>query len=349
MNIRMGVAIVLVTVGWGTAADAQTPSFQELAAAQTRSWEITRLTNDAITEMSSDISGSNIVWQARNLDTSEDHVFLYDGQTTRQLSDTPEGGRHPAVDGSNVVWEGWDGSDYEIFLWDGTSTTQITNNHFATGDLRVPSDIWADISGSNVVWQGWRRTDWQVFLWNGDQTIQLSSGTADNERVRVSGDSAAWRGHDGHDNEIFLWSNGQVTQLTNDAISQGGPVISVSNVAWWGEGGICLYDGSNTSFISVPSTQNLGLGISGDNMAWQGWDGNDFEVFFYDGQEIINVTDNDLHDADVAIDGYSLVWRTYDQQAWDLYTTTIPEPATMGLLGAGLISLVARRKKVKGR
>ena len=41
-----------------------------------------------------------------------------------------------AISGSNVVWRGCDGGtlpnctggDYEIYLWDGATTTQITNN-----------------------------------------------------------------------------------------------------------------------------------------------------------------------------------------------------------------------------
>ena len=28
----------------------------------------------------------------------------------------------------HVVWEGYDGTDWEIFLYDGTTTTQVTNN-----------------------------------------------------------------------------------------------------------------------------------------------------------------------------------------------------------------------------
>jgi len=29
-----------------------------------------------------------------------------------------------------VVWYGWDGTDYEIFLYNGTTTTQLTNNSY---------------------------------------------------------------------------------------------------------------------------------------------------------------------------------------------------------------------------
>ena len=33
--------------------------------------------------------------------------------------------RHPKVFGSNIVWWGYDGNDYDIFLYDGNTTTQL--------------------------------------------------------------------------------------------------------------------------------------------------------------------------------------------------------------------------------
>jgi len=46
-----------------------------------------------------------------------------------ELSDNPNDDRYPQVNaGGDVVWEGYDGSDYEIFLYNGSSTTQLTNN-----------------------------------------------------------------------------------------------------------------------------------------------------------------------------------------------------------------------------
>lgn len=56
----------------------------------------------------------------------------------------------------SVVWDGYDGSAYEIFLYDGTSTTQLTNNSY---DDRQPQ-----IYGSSVVWDGIDGSDCEVFL-----------------------------------------------------------------------------------------------------------------------------------------------------------------------------------------
>lgn len=66
--------------------------------------------------------------------------------TIVQLTDDDYPDGYPQVSGSNVVWQGWDGNDYEIFLYDGTTTIQLTDNDCADRPPRV--------SGSNVVWDG---------------------------------------------------------------------------------------------------------------------------------------------------------------------------------------------------
>ena len=45
-----------------------------------------------------------------------------------QITDNSEDDEEPQVSGTNVVWKGWDGNDWEIFLYDGSSVMQITDN-----------------------------------------------------------------------------------------------------------------------------------------------------------------------------------------------------------------------------
>ena len=55
-----------------------------------------------------------------------------------------------------MVWDGWDGNDYEIVLYDGTTTTQLTNNSY--------DDSYPQVSGSNVVWHGSDGNDYEIFM-----------------------------------------------------------------------------------------------------------------------------------------------------------------------------------------
>ena len=90
--------------------------------------------------------------------------------TVTQLTNNNYADWDPQVYGSNVVWQGFDGNDDEIFLYDGNSTTQLTNNSY--------DDSWpVHIYGSNVVWQGYDGSDWEIFLawisgdFNGDSNV----------------------------------------------------------------------------------------------------------------------------------------------------------------------------------
>jgi hypothetical protein len=71
-------------------------------------------------------------------------IYLYDGSTVREIS-TGIRNQFPQIDGQYVVWQGYDGNDDEIFLWDGYKVTQLTDN--AVGDTAPKID------GNHIVWQ----------------------------------------------------------------------------------------------------------------------------------------------------------------------------------------------------
>jgi hypothetical protein len=74
------------------------------------------------------------------------YMLNADGWEGLQLTNNDYDDSLPQVSGSSVVWYGYDGNDYEIFLYDGSTVRQLTDN-----------DIWdfePQVSGSNVVWWG---------------------------------------------------------------------------------------------------------------------------------------------------------------------------------------------------
>ena len=53
----------------------------------------------------------------------------YDGVGTTQLTDTLYSSLYHDISGSNVVWQRYSEGDNEIFLYDGSSTTQVGASH----------------------------------------------------------------------------------------------------------------------------------------------------------------------------------------------------------------------------
>jgi hypothetical protein len=86
-----------------------------------------------------------------------------------QLTNNSYGDYWPKInDNGYVVWRGFDGSDYEIFLYDGTTTTQITNNSY--------DDKYTQINDNGyVVWAGSDGSDDEIFLYDGATTTQITN------------------------------------------------------------------------------------------------------------------------------------------------------------------------------
>jgi hypothetical protein len=69
-----------------------------------------------------------------------------------------------------ITWSRYGGSDFEIFLWDGSSISQITDNDF---DNRAPS-----IYNGEIVWYGGTNSnDNEINYFDGLPIHQLTSNS----------------------------------------------------------------------------------------------------------------------------------------------------------------------------
>ena len=149
-------------------------------------------------------------------------------------------------------------SDYEIFLYDGVSATNISNDH-TYGLLNADTAPQVNALG-HVVWikdlASLPLGKKEIYFSDGSSPINLWIKLEEEDldpRMNDS-DNVVWSGYDGSDYEIFFW-DGQlpvgvhVTQITNNGENDSGPRIN--------------NDGK---------------------MVWHGSDGSDNEIFYWDGQ-----------------------------------------------------------------
>ena len=127
-----------------------------------------------------------------------------------QLTDNSTEDRNPAISGSNVVWWGYDGGDWEIYLWEGGTTTQITNN--STGDS-APA-----ISGSNLVWNAYDGNRYEIHVWQGGSARALASSSLQDRFPAISGTRVVWEGYDGDDWEVYMATAIPVPALSTPAM-----------------------------------------------------------------------------------------------------------------------------------
>ena len=273
------------------------------------------------------ISPDGVFWKGNS---SGWQFFFYDGTSTSQLTTNQPYSFDEKLSGNRIAWRNEPNGehDYEVLVYDDSTQTitQLTTN--TTDEYSV------DISGSNVVWRGvFNSVSNQIILHNGVTTTQLTQGTSGYD-PHVSGNQVVWRAYDGGQiSEIYLYDGNTTTQLvdSNNSVPLHG--FFDGNVVWseWdgNDWELFRFDGTNTiqitdnSFNDVltfdstatSSTLNSNAAVdgSGNNLVWSSEvsEGN-WEVFYYDGSQTIQVTNDSVDNLDPKISGNTLVWNAID-------------------------------------
>lgn len=176
---------------------------------------------------------------------------------------------HPDLHGNELVFQGWDGNDYEIFRYrfDTGQLEQITNNSFddtapvvwdgriawvgyptitaeifywADGALRKISERTEDntapsIWEGQVVWQAYDDTDMEIYYFNGRRTIKLTSNTWDDLAPQIRDGLITWMSYvDNWDSEIMAFdlSDNIAVQLTNNEFEDSYPQTAGGKIVW---------------------------------------------------------------------------------------------------------------------
>ncbi|MBW1999261.1 MAG: hypothetical protein JRJ29_15040 [Deltaproteobacteria bacterium] len=177
-------------------------------------------------------------------------IFLYDGTTTRRLTDNGIGDRHPSVnDRGDVVWQSYDGNNWAIHLYDATSqtTTEISGNTHPTG---FPPKL---NNSGYVVWEGHDGNDTEVFLYDGVTTWQLTDNDKDDSFPRINNTGhVTWFG----EGEIFVFDGLVTEQLTHDNLADSYPMINDrGDIVWFADDGndkeIFFYDHRTRTITQV--------------------------------------------------------------------------------------------------
>jgi cysteine-rich repeat protein len=162
----------------------------------------------------------------------DDLVYWNGGNTETVLAERPNTltlRRQLRMDGDRAVWVDEVGGDTEIFLSNGTSVQQLTNNAF---DDESPS-----IRGDDVVWVGFpdSASEGEIFHYDGTTTEPLTDDDLDDFDPHVStspdGATIAWVKTDG-DDEIWVFDGCESTQITDNAQDDHDVRIDGNRLAW---------------------------------------------------------------------------------------------------------------------
>ncbi len=234
------------------------------------------------------------------------------------------------VSGSLVVWEEYDGADWEIYLYDHEKFLELQQE--------------------------------DAFTTPADATVRVTVNNGYDRHVAVAGDKVVWAGQGGDgDYEIFLFDYGQykaagdsavvnnfVDQLTNNTYDDMNPEVSDLGITWWADmptdQEIFYYDfaaaAANSSYkavnISNNATDDFEPRISGDRVVWHGYNtttnpkDENLEIFFYDANTGVTqqLTSNSSEDRRPRIDGDQIVWQGKVGEDWEIFRYDIAAAAS---------------------
>ena len=132
-------------------------------------------------------NAGQVVWSSNELDDIHDNIVnLYGGNSVVKLKPMVHN-RNPMINSSGqVVWQGWDGNDDEIFLYANGRIIQITDNDVA--------DELPQINDQGVIaWQGSDGNAMQIFTYANGAISQLTDNDLENSSPQIDNNGqVAW-------------------------------------------------------------------------------------------------------------------------------------------------------------
>ena len=236
-----------------------------------------------------------------------------------------------------MVWQGWDGADWEIFLTDQT----IVNPPALTDNAQ--NDKNPDINNNGlVVWQRWVtgvNPNEEIILFNGSTEMNISNRPDYDDTFPRIGDGGhvAWQAfyYDAgppavSDYEIFLYNGSSASNISNDSfyedtapqVNSNGHVVWVKDLSATPGGKREIFFYGGTSPVNLSNTygnEDISPQINDyDEVVWVGWDGIDYEIFYWNGQFPVasnktQLTNNAYNDAHPQINNSGeVVWQGSD-------------------------------------
>lgn len=297
-------------------------------------WEIHQLTSEGTNRYPS-LSDGFVTWVGtREADCDEIWIASLTGYSATPTKLTDNCGQKigPDSHGSEkIIWSGREGNgyDWEIWVYDKYATPR-----FAAHTDNEYDDLYPVLAGGgSFAWCRGPTMYRDIHWWNGS----LHEGTSISEAVCpvdewTNGPAAAddgavvWRAYErsvGDDVRIYLW-DGTYRNLSETLNAQLAHSFSLY-------GGTIAYAfaGMSTTlrYWDGETVHELGYGedpsLYDGAVAFEIFDGHDWEIHYWDGAQVIEVTDNDYDDVDASLDGSYLAWSGRPEGAFHIMWTRV--------------------------
>ncbi len=198
-------------------------------------------------------------------------------------------------------------------------------------EVEVEEEIVEEVPQGETISVGSVTTDENKFTFSKDECTLAQDGAfycakatpeaeiANTDRVFSAPDA------DG-DKEIYVEKDGELFAVTQNTYDDDAPYFDESsNTMVWhrlidGRYQIISYDFDSQVETQITNDRynNMQPTQFRDALVWQGWVGNDWEIFLLEDNELTMLTDNTTHDITPSINGTHIVWQSFEGSVWHM-------------------------------
>ncbi len=299
-----------------------------------------QLTNSNFDSINPDINGSVIVYQRKFDNGNRSGIYVYNLRSEKELliSDSNFDAQLPKVSADKIVWQQWDGNDWEIWSSgiDGSDRTQLTRNELddttpvVDGNLVLFQRKVNRIPTSNL-------SDLYIYDFNTSLARSIATSSTRFNSLGISDSNLVWE-ESGSSSIITATINNStidrtILNIRGSIISQ--PSIDNNIVVFRQQRvennstliGLNYYNiNSDTYFnlignnLSDPQRENPE--ISDNNVVWQQLTGNNnWEIWTKPVNSSVStrITNNDLEDINPEISSKNVVWQRFDGSNYEIF------------------------------
>ena len=236
-----------------------------------------------------------------------------------QLTDNDYPDQLPRIDDGQVIWQGGEEGEVEIYFWDGTDTQQISTGNGVNYDHQIDNGkvVWS--SEGLITLNNESFFAYQLLYWDGTDVELLYNNNNNHplRRAAVSNGEVVW---DEDDQQIILWDGTDLVYIDDsgyvlNAQIHNGEVVYYS----FNDSAIYYWDGKSYTTTGVyiqkiASAYQYDVSpqpkIHNGQAVWQSYDYDDmdYEVFYWNGTEVKQLTDNSYDDIYPQIHNGQVVW-----------------------------------------
>ncbi len=291
-------------VGVSPTAMRGASGYQELARFSIEGTNgVDRFTHDYLNDIAPSFDGGLVAWQKSKAYPFGWEIMALDGEERMQLTTNYVYEMGAKVHGRQIAWYGWDGNDYEIFLYDADTRkiTQITSNDY--------DDVSPVIWNGQLAWEAYETLEPNIWFWSGAEgaePVRISRNFYRDEHPRIWDGQVVWQGFDGDDFEVFSWDGRQVKGTPGEILPAP---VNLSVQAF----------GNNFHDDVHPDIRD---GV----VVWMAYIGNqDAEIIAWKDGRMHRLTDNDVEDRFPKTAAGRIVWQTINYENSEI-NLAVPNP-----------------------